>query len=271
MRVLQRSAWPVWLVASAAGAAILTWHASTRMSLSAGEFATGYLLFGLMIFLSIYGLRKKLPAIPLGPVSVWLTLHLAAGVLAIIAFWLHVGTFLPTGWVGGGLAALFYLVSLSGILGYGMQLIVPARLVHAGPEIIYERIPSEVAAIRQRVEQLLLESAARTGSETLGRDYAQSLAWYFDKPRFFWMNVFGGRRAEHWSQRHLQTLRRYINEDEREDLARLAALIAEKRSIDRQYAMQSLLKRWPLVHVPLTGALITLACWHFVLVRVFAR
>jgi hypothetical protein len=35
--------------------------------------------------------------------------------------------------------------------------------------------------------------------------------------------------------------------------------------------MQSLLKRWTMVHVPLAVAMLTLAVWHLILVNVFAR
>jgi len=38
-----------------------------------------------------------------------------------------------------------------------------------------------------------------------------------------------------------------------------------------QFAMQALLKRWTIFHVPLAGAMLVLAVWHFVLVHVFAR
>ena len=39
------------------------------------------------------------------------------------------------------LTALFYTVIVTGILGYLLQTVLPARLTQSGNEIIYERIP----------------------------------------------------------------------------------------------------------------------------------
>jgi hypothetical protein len=38
-----------------------------------------------------------------------------------------------------------------------------------------------------------------------------------------------------------------------------------------QYALQGLLKRWTIFHVPLAAAMLALAVWHLILVHVFAR
>ena len=273
MRAVNRSSWPVWVATSIAAAGIVYWHASPKLAYADRDFATGYILLGLMVFLALYNGRKKLSMLPVGKASVWLTLHLAGGVLALVVFRLHVGTLWPIGPMHLALAVLFYVVCLSGVVGYGLQLWLSRRLAQAGAEIIYERIPAEIAAIRVRVEKAVLEAAAESGNDTLGRDYLQTLAWYFAQPRFFWSNALGGfgRRAENWLQRNLHTIGRYLSEAERARLADLAALGAEKRRIDVQYAMQSLLKRWTLFHVPLAAAMLALAVWHLILVEVFAQ
>jgi hypothetical protein len=169
------------------------------------------------------------------------------------------------------LAALFYGVCLSGAVGYALQLWLPGRLAHAGREIIYERIPAEIASIRAQVEKSVLEATGESGNDTLGNDSLQTLAWSFARPRFFWSHAFGGRRAEHWMQRHLETIGRYLTEAERAHLARIADLAADKRHTEVQYALQSLLKRWTIFHVPLAVAMLTLAVWHLIIVHVFAR
>jgi len=43
-----------------------------------------------------------------------------------------------------------------------------------------------------------------------------------------------------------------------------------KGSIDRHYACQGLLKKWLLVHVPLSMAVILVSVWHLILVNVYA-
>lgn len=273
MRIVNRSSWPVWVVTSVAAAAVIYWHGSPKLAYIGRDFTTGYILFGLMVFLALYNGRKRLSMLPVGKASVWLTLHLAVGALALVIYWLHVGALWPAGPMHRALALLFYLVFISGVIGYGLQLALSRRLAQAGSEIIYERIPAEIAAIRAQVEKLILEAAADSGNETLGRDYLQTLAWYFAQPRFFWSNALGGfgRRAENWLQRNLHTIGRYLSEAERARLDDLARFGAEKRRVDVQYAMQSLLKRWTVFHVPLAAALMVLAVWHLVLVEVFAR
>ncbi len=152
---------------AAAGAAY--WHASPKLAYADRDFTTGYILLGLMIFLAIYNGRKKLSMLPLGKASIWLTLHLAGGILALVIFRLHVGSLWPIGPMHRALAALFYAVCLSGIVGYGLQLWLSRRLAQAGSEIIFERIPAEISAIRAQVEKAVLEAAADSGNDTLGR------------------------------------------------------------------------------------------------------
>jgi len=271
MRALHRSSWPVWVGASIAFAGFVAWDRSAKLSFADSKFAIGYILFALMVFLALYNGRKRLSMLPLGKASSWLTLHLVCGVLALALFWLHIGTIWPTGTVDRALAALFYAVSASGVIGYALQLWIPGRLVHAAPEIIYERIPSEIAAIRMQVEKAVLDAAGESGRETLGNDYIQTLAWYFAQPRFFWSSVLGSGRTEHWLQRHFDTIGRYLTETERSHLVRIVELVTDKRRIDVQYALQTLLKRWTIFHVPLAAAMLTLAVWHLILVHVFAR
>ena len=271
MRALQRSSWPVWVGASVAFAGLAVWDRSARLSFTDSKFAIGYILFALMVFLALYNGRKRLSMLPLGKASVWLSLHLIGSLLALALFWLHIGTIWPTGAIDRTLAAFFYAVSASGVIGYALQLWIPGRLVHAGPEIIYERIPGEIAAIRGQVEKALLEAAEESGSETLGRDYTETLAWYFAQPRFFWSNVLGGGHAEHWLQRHIDTIGRYLTEAERSHLARIVEMVSDKRRIDVQYALQTLLKHWTIFHVPLAAAMLTLAVWHLIIVHVFAQ
>jgi len=271
MRAVNRSSWPVWLGMLAVFSVVIVWQQSPELRLADRQFAIGYLLFASVVVLALYNSLKRLSILPIGTVSMWLTLHIAGGALAVVFFVVHVGSLWPIGPIHRALAALFYAVCLSGVLGYGLQLWLPGRLGHAGPEIIYERIPALLSGIRAQVESTILEATSESGNETLGREYLEALAWYFAKPRFFWNNVLGGRRAQHWMRWHLDSVGRYLTPAEQQHLARIAELASEKRGIDLQYALQSLLKRWTIFHVPLAAAMLTLAVWHLILVHVFAR
>jgi hypothetical protein len=271
MRAANRSSLLVWVGAAICLAGALYWTMATRLTLNSTVFATGYTLFALMVFLALYNGRKKLSMVPLGRASVWLTLHVVGGVAGVVLFWIHTGVLWPEGFVDQALTALFYLVALSGLFGYGIQIVIPGRLARTGRETIYERIPADLAKLRREVEDEILAAAGESGHDTLGRYYVETLAWYFERPRFVLSNAFGGRRSDHWLRQQIDTVGRYLSDEERKHLARIAELGRVKSVIDTQYALQSVLKRWPLIHVPLAAAMMTLATWHLILMHVFGR
>ena len=271
MRSVNRNSWLVWVAAGGALAVAVSWQRAAAERLEDPSFFSGYLLFGLILFLAFYNWRKKLSMLPVGGVSTWLSLHVVFGLLAVALFWLHAGNVWPQGFADRCLAFLFYLVCASGVVGYLVQLTVPHRLTQVEHETIFERIAAELADIRGDAECAVLAAAEGSGNETLGRYYQETLSWFFARPRFLRSHVTGGRRAEQWLGRQVQTIDRYLTDAERPHLARLAELGRVKIGLDAQYALQSLLKRWLLVHVPLSVALIALAFWHLLLVNVYAR
>ncbi len=62
----------------------------------------------------------------------------------------------------------------------------------------------------------------------------------------------------------------YLSEAEQRHLSLIRELGQDKNRLDRHYALQSTLKRWPLVHIPLAAGVMALAIWHLVLVHVYA-
>src|SRR4051812_14874206 len=95
MRAVGRGSAMVWAGAFIGLAGLIVWHRSTRMSFNDPDFATGYALFALIVFLALYNGRKRLSMIPLGRASTWLTLHLVGGALSMALFWLHTGNLWP--------------------------------------------------------------------------------------------------------------------------------------------------------------------------------
>lgn len=230
---------------------------------------TGYILIAVMVCVALLNLRKKLTMLPIGNASTWLRFHVVAGVFCMALFWLHTGIFWPKGLYEQFLAGIFYLVSLSGILGYIIQKINSRKLTETGIEVIYERIPLEISEIRKQAEEYMLECTENTGSETLANHYIDSMAWYFQKPRFVWSTLFGAGRATVWIRNKGNSVKRYLNKEELEYLNHLLELAEIKKLIDTHFARQSLNKKWLLFHVPLSTALIILALWHFLLVEVY--
>ncbi len=271
MRALSRKSLWLWFAFALAFAALAAWQRGATLSLRDPRFVTGYVLLGLMLLLGGYNWRKKLSMLPLGRASIWLSVHVVGGVAAVALLWLHTGLVWPLGLYEQALAGLFYLAAASGVVGYALQLSLPGRLTAGGPEQIYERIPAEAARLRGEAEEALEVAAADSGYDTLSRHYVETLAWLFARPRFFWSHALGGRRAEHWLAGHTAEIRRYLSEPEKAGLERVAALGRAKIALDAQYAMQSLLRRWLVMHVPVAVMVIALSLWHLVVVNVYGR
>jgi hypothetical protein len=231
---------------------------------------TGWILFAVMVLLAAFNARKKLSMLPLGRARTWLLAHMAGGLLALVLFWIHTGTVWPHGLYLKALAACFYLVSTSGIIGYLLQRIYPKQLTDTGFEIIYEKIPAEITTLREQAGTVVLACTKETGADTLARHYVETLDWYFRRPRFFISHLVGGRKARAWHRQQCATVQRYLDDKGRAFLDQLTRLAERKHDLDVHYALQTILKGWLLIHLPLAVATMTLAVWHVILVHVYA-
>ncbi len=245
------------------------WTYQIDSALGISAFANGWVLFGILIFLSLFSARKRLPFLPLASSSRWFLLHVVCGFLALFLFWLHIGGIWSKGFYGQVMTVLFYITSISGIVGLFIEKVYPRQLTRSGVEVIYERIPRELAEIREEVESLILKCTEETGSSTLAEHYLETLGQYFQRPRFFINNIFGSHLPQHWVHQQCMILERFLNEKEREYLDKVYALAEKKRKIDFHYALQTLLKTWLLVHIPLAGAVMAMVIWHLTLVMVY--
>ena len=135
----------------------------------------GWLLFGLMLILSLYNARKKLPFLPLGTSEGWLQFHIYAGLFAVLIFAFHIRFRWPTGWFDSILFALYALVTLSGIAGLFITKIVPKRLTTRGGEVLFERIPAIRHSLQEQAEALALKSVPESQSTTLADFYLRHL------------------------------------------------------------------------------------------------
>ncbi len=230
----------------------------------------GYLLYALILLLCVLSSRKLLSMLPLGRVSRWLDLHVLGGLLAFAVYFLHTRNFWPLGIYEQVLAGLFYLASLSGVIGFLLQRIYPRQLVHGGGEVIFERIPAEVARLRAEAETLALRCTEESGYDTLGRFYLDELAWFFARPRFFLSHALLTRRDLYWLKVKRREIERFLNGRELQYCDQLMALAARKSEIDSHYALQGIMKGWLFFHVPLALATLIMATWHFFIIHAYA-
>lgn len=248
---------------------VLAWHA--ERNLGKASIITGYSLFAAVLALGFFKARKRLLVLPLGTVRDWMRGHVVLGALGLALYFQHAGTVWPEGRYEQALAVFFYAAMLSGVVGYVLQRNLPHRLADLEGEVIYERIPAELAALRSEIEELILKAVRELGSDTLGRYYTESLEWFFWRPRFLAGHLLGSGRSASWIRGRITALRRYLNEEERAYLARIEAIALRKSTLDAHYALQGVLKLWLFVHVPASVLLILLACWHLLIVNIYAR
>ena len=122
-----------------------------RMALRPVALYSGWLLLALLLALTFFNARKKLPFFPLISASHWLQAHIYLGWLACFVFVLHTGVRLPDGALEVPLALAFVLVAASGVLGLWLSRWLPPRLTRSGKSLVYERIQIGRASCRERV------------------------------------------------------------------------------------------------------------------------
>lgn len=233
-------------------------------------YLTGWILFALILALTAYNVRKKLPFLPLLSSRLWFQIHVYLGLFTGLAFLLHLQWRVPTGRFEWILAGLFMGVTLSGIVGWWLSNLLPKRLTTAGGEVLYERIPVIRRDLRLRAEALATRAIPEAKATTLADFYARELSPYFSRSQNFWATVFGSRRALNFLLGSLSETKRYFTAVEQANADRLADLIREKDAIDHQCTAQLMLKGWLFFHIPLTYGLIVFSAVHVVLVYGFS-
>lgn len=261
-------AWSV--PAAAAGLALLTWQ-TDRLTVELQDTGalTGWSLLLVMLFLGLFNVRKRLSMVPLGTAATWLKLHVVLGVTLAPLFWLHTRSIWPGGLYEQLIAALFYLAFVSGLAGYVLSRVVPRRIDLIDGELILERIPAEVARVREAAREAVRAGVEASGHETLARQYEEALGWFFARPRFAASHVTGAARPKAWVEQRTRAIRDYLGSEEQDAFNALVELMHYKNRVDAHYANQRLLRLWLLVHLPLSVALIILGLWHALLVHVY--
>ena len=253
---------------------IVLWNLAERahLELRDPKIITGWSLLFLILFLACYNLRKKLAAFNLGWARNWLALHTAGGFLVIPVYLLHTdGVIIPSGIYEQLIVILFWLVSLTGIIGLAIINIYPRLLTDSGFEIVYENIPSEIFDIRQTVETEIILCTEENGQPTLSNHYNETMKWYFRRPRFYINNLFDGNKATGWIWSEGNSVRRYLNDKEVQHLNRVMELAERKAKIDKQFACQDIMRRWLVFHIPLSVGLIALSICHVFLIHVYSQ
>lgn len=238
---------------------VLRYYQNNLVSTGLG---TGIILFGLVLFLASFNLRKKIPILPLGRGSTWLRIHIYIGWFSIAVFLFHIDFKFPTGGLELVVGGLFALTALSGVFGAFLSRFIPLKLTDKGGSITFERIPRLRRNLRQEVEKLVFESIELTKKNTIADFYTFRLAKFFVGTHNFWNHVFSNHRHVKIIFGHVNALKRYLNEEEKKVLKKIELCIYEKDKIDFHHSLLYIMRCWLFIHVPLTYALILFGIFH---------
>ena len=244
-------------------------HAVFQVAMIPDAHLTGWVLLGIILFLAAYNVRKKIPFLPLMRSSTWLQLHIYVGLISGLLFVIHLSLRLPTGIFESLLALAYLSVFFSGVGGLFLSRTIPARLTSRGPEVLYERIPTFIRDLREQAEKLVFECLAETETTAVPNLYLHELQPFFAKPRNFWRHLMHSEIPKRKLLQALKSQERFLIDTERTTTAKLAKLVQQKDDLDYQYAMQSVLKYWLFLHIPLTYALLVFAFFHMLSVTAF--
>jgi len=153
----------------------------------------------------------------------------------------------------------------SGLIGVYLQKHIPGVLAHAlSVEAIYERIP-------ELVDQLQAEAATTmTGaSDVLQRFYDAQVQPALAGLSPSWSYVLDAHRGRDERLAQFEHLRSFVGDDDKQRLADLRAIVAEKLELEAHYSLQRALRLWPFLHVPPAALLLAAilvhvaAVWYF--------
>jgi hypothetical protein len=252
-----------------ATALLLAWYRAARIALLPTYRLTGWALLAAVFVLAGYQFRKHVPFLPLLSTAAWLRFHVLLGLFSFALFFCHVGFRVPNGWFEGSLAAVYLGTFLSGVGGLALSRIIPRRITGRGEEVIYERIPILIRQLREEVETLVFDCLRETESTAVSEYYLRRLRPFFERPRQFWTHTLHSGRAQREFKIELAAQKRFLSEREQTVIDRIAEKIKRKNDLDYQFAMQTILKFWLFVHVPLTYALLVMSVFHLYAVHAF--
>ncbi len=251
-----------WLATGILGLALTAAWWLGRGALRPVALYTGWLLLALVLALTFFNVRKKLPFFPLLGANVWLQLHIYAGWLSVLVFLLHAGVRPPSGWLDLLLWLAFVLVAASGVFGLWLSRWLPPRLARSGESLVYERIPRLRRQLQEEVAALVRQAEEETKSSTLADFHLRLLGPHFARIPAVLAPFAGEDAAHHGVGRELTSLRRFMKTRELAIADQIEELLEAKRNLDFQFAGQRLLKLWLFGHVPLTYGLLVLIAAH---------
>ena len=245
------------------GVAATVWILESRLAHT--SFFTGALLLGSVLFLSLLGVRKRLPVIPLLTASTWTQVHIYTGLFCCGVYLLHVPNLIGGGIFESGLSIVFLLVTASGLYGIVASRTYPRRLTAVEGQYRFDQIDWHRCEIAETANQVLDQTAEPTSANVLKSYFRNELDPFFQSgPSLAYVAFPTGRRRQRLLN-GLRELDRYIESEGRRAAGRIAALIRRRDDLDYQYALQLRLRAWVCFHSLASVALLAGGAAHAVI------
>jgi len=244
----------------------------------------GSLALGCMIFAALLSIRKRYRIVRIGSARVWLKAHLWLGFLALPLVLFH-AAFHARGLLTFVLMLLTIVVVASGVFGAYLQHTLPSKMFR---EVPYETIYDQIGVIRAQlaaegeqhatnVTQMLapargagatvvltMLTVPELGDEVAAFDrfYQSKIAPYLlaDRKAARGMELYDRTEAH----REFENYITLFPQAAWPPITALEDVCEEKRQLDHQIRLHHWLHSWLLVHLPVSAALLLLACIHAV-------
>ena len=224
-------------------------------------YTLGTLGAGLIVWLSLLGVRKRTMTRGAWSLKAWTSAHVYLGLALIVIATLHTG--FEFGWNVHTLTyALMILVIASGLFGVVAYSVLPAALSNNREEMTQPQMLEALAAVDRQ-----LQSAA----QPLDPHWAGQVLAALGEGVFadgLWRRLGGGQRSGA-TQQAIDAFNRASSEETDDPaLVRVEALLqrraAQLARMRRHMRLKALLEVWLYIHVPATFALIAALTAHVV-------
>lgn len=220
----------------------------------------GYGIAATVVFVGVmaYPLRRRLMRFRPGRTFHYLQFHLYAGTLFLLLVLMHTGFQVPHGVLTWWLWFFSLWIVLSGLGGVLVQKWIPTLLASGlNVEINYDRIPELTDDLQAQAEEIASESGPEV-RQFYRRKLSNKLAAPHFRPLYFF-DVTGGRATQ---ARQFEHLRQVLPAEQKGALDDLERIARTKQQIDAHYTLQTPLRWWMYLHLPVGILLIALIGAH---------
>lgn len=214
---------------------------------------------GLIVWLSLLGLRKRTMTRGAWSLKAWTSAHVYLGLALIVVVTLHTG--FQLGWNVHTLAyVLMLLVIASGVFGIVVYSVLPAKLSANREEMTQPQMIEALHAVDRQLED---------AAQPLDRRWTEAVVAALDEeavPGGLWQRLSGTSRSGA-TQRAIDSFNSATAEEAADPaLIRVEALLQRRNAqlgrMRRHIRLKALLEIWLYVHVPATFALLAALTAH---------